>query len=180
MKEQLDSLEAQLGSGIRDYQRPPLHLWQPPLSGELPIRISEQGIWYHDGGKIERQKLINLFASILRREEDGSFYLVTPVEKWRIQVEGHPLRIVDFDEQNVAGEIVLEATLNTGLRFTVNQIHPLFLDPEVGNIAAIRLPHGLTALCTRAVWYRLVERAIYRGDKAILKSGSYEFSLSGD
>jgi hypothetical protein len=176
MKAPLESLETQVKSG-RDYESPPLHLWHPPLSGNISVRIDAQGDWYHDGSKIERQSLVNLFASILRREEDGEYYLVTPSEKWRIEVELHPLLIVDFDFQ-VVGELqYLKATLNTGREFLVGEEFPLFLDPAVGDIAAMTLAHGLSALCARSAWYRLVEMATTVDGTEVIRSGAYMFSL---
>lgn len=177
MKDAIESLEAQVGKG-RDYDSPPLHLWHPPLSGDISIRIDAQGDWYHEGDKIERESLVRLFASILRREEDGDYYLVTPREKWRIQVDLHPLLVTDIDKLMVDGVQVLEATLNTGRRIIVSEQYPLFLDPAVGNIAALVLPHGLTALCTRPVWYRLVDLSDSADGVSILKSGDFEFRLS--
>ena len=81
----LGSIAAQLETS-RNYDSPPLHLWHPPLSGDIPIHINAQGDWYHDGSKIAREALVRLFANILRRERDGEYYLVTPTEKWRIEV----------------------------------------------------------------------------------------------
>jgi len=179
MDDPLAILEKQVGAG-RNYDSPPLDLWHPPLSGDIPIHIDAQGDWYHEGGKIERQSLVRLFASILRREEDREYYLVTPGEKWRITVELHPLLITDIDSLVVDEVAVLEATLNTDKRILVNEEHSLFLEPKVENIAALQLPHGLSALCTRAAWYRLVELADSGGGIATLKSGDYEFNLNTD
>jgi hypothetical protein len=174
MKHVIQSLEAQLTTG-RNYHTPPLHLWHPALSGDIPIRISQTGIWYHEEVEIQRPALVRLFASILRREDDGEYYLVTPAEKWRIQVEQHALLIVDLDYKDLEDEPLLEATLNTGRQFLVNEQQPLFLDHAIGNIAGLRLPHGLTALCTRAAWCRVVELA---DEDFVLTSGSYRFSLA--
>ena len=91
----LEGIEQQLGKR-RNFDAPPLHLWQPALSGDIAIRITAEGDWYHEGGKIERDALVRLFASILRREDDGEYYLVTPGEKWRIVVELHPLMVIDI------------------------------------------------------------------------------------
>lgn len=172
MKASIDSLEKQLGEG-RDYDSPPLHLWHPPLSGDIAIRIDNDGNWYHEGGKIERESLVRLFASILRREGDGEYYLVTPHEKWRIEVQLHPLVITDIDELDEAGGPVLEATLNTGRKVRVSEERPLFLDSRAGDVAVLSLPHGLSALCTRPTWYRLLELARIEGDEALLKSGDF-------
>ena len=76
MDEQLEALERKVGKR-RDFDSPPLHLWHPPLSGDIPIVISTDGSWFHEGGRIERDSLVRLFASILRREEDGDYYRVT-------------------------------------------------------------------------------------------------------
>jgi hypothetical protein len=177
MDDSLESLAAKIGSP-RDYDSPPLHLWHPELSGDSPICINAQGDWYHDGGKIERESLVRLFASILRKEEDGEYYLLTPAEKWRIEVERHPLLVTDIDVRDTEGTRVLEATLNTGKRILVSKEYSLFLDHGVGDIAALNLPHGLTAIFTRAAWYRLVELAESGDGYAVLKSGDYEFRMT--
>ena len=179
MKAPLESLETQVKSK-RDYESPPLHLWHPPLSGDISIRIDAQGDWYHDGSKIERQSLVNLFASILRREEDGEYYLVTPTEKWRIEVELHALLIIDFDTQMVAGEQIIRATLSTGREIIVGEEHPLFLDTTVGGIAAVKVANGLTALSARPAWYRLVGMAASVDGVEVIASGTYVFPLGAD
>ncbi len=179
MKAPLDLLAAQVGIP-RDFDAPPLHLWHPPLSGDIAIHIDDQGTWYHEQGKITRDSLVRLFASILRREEDGEYYLVTPSEKWRITVDSHALRIVDVNVLEVAGANNLEATLNTGRQVLVSARYPLFLDREAGEIAALMLPHGLTALCTRAAWYRLVDLAEQKDGSLVLRSGDFALKLPID
>jgi hypothetical protein len=116
---------------------------------------------------------MRLFASILRREEDGEYYLVTPAEKWRIAVELHPLLVTDVENTVECGEPVLLATLNTGKSVTIDTDHPLFLEPLVGDIAVLQLDHGLTALFSRAAWYRLVAMA----EDAQVHSSGEVFSL---
>jgi len=176
MEQQIQSIEEQVGKG-RNYDAPPLHLWHPPLSGDIPIVITADGTWYHDGGKIERESLVRLFASILRREEDGHYYLVTPGEKWRIEVELHPLMVTDVEVSGEGDIPVIQAVLNTGKKVFINEEHPLFLEPAVGDIAAIKLPHGLSALFTRAAWYRLVEMAEDRDGISFVRSGGCIYEL---
>ena len=177
MDKQLKGIEEQVGTR-RNFDSPPLHLWHPALSGDIPIRIAADGTWYHDGGKIEREALVRLFASILRREEDGEYYLVTPVEKWRIRVELHPLMVADVEILQEEGEQLLQATLNTDKTITIDAEHPLFLEPAVGDVAALKLPHGLTALFTRAAWYRLVEMAQERDGLPCVYSAGCQFMLA--
>jgi hypothetical protein len=92
-------------------------------------------------------------------------------------VELHPL-IVTYVEAKQAGEsTLLRATLNTGKQVDIGQQHPLFLESAVGDIAAIELDHGLTALFTRAAWYRLVEMAEDVDGVLSVVSGGNNFSL---
>ena len=58
---------------------------------EFDIRIAADGSWYHEGGLIGRPALVKLFSTVLRREADGSYWLVTPVERGRIEVEDAPV-----------------------------------------------------------------------------------------
>ena len=158
MDERLQDLEDRIGKR-RNFDAPPLHLWHPELSGDIAIHIDAQGNWHHEGTRIERDSLVKLFASILRREADGHYYLVTPAEKWRISVALHPLIVTDIENREEGGQAVLRITLNTGRRLAVDAEHPLFLEPAAGHVAAVQLEHGLTALWSRPAWYRLVEMA---------------------
>lgn len=177
MSKPLDKLEQQLG-GVRNVDAPPLHLWNPELSGDIAIRIREDGVWFHEGGEIRREALVRLFASILRKESDGEYYLVTPVEKWRVSVELHPLIVVDVEFCGKRDAPVLWCTLNTGVEVAVDAQHRLFLEPEVGGVAALSLPHGLSALFSRAAWYRLVALAEERGSATAIESDGLTFPLT--
>ena len=176
MGDELDKVEKAAGEG-RNFDRPPLHLWHPPLTGDIDIRIAADGTWYHEGTPIRRESLVSLFASILRREDDGGYYLVTPAEKWRIAVEVHPLIVTDVEPVGEEGAPVLRARINAGRTVDIGEEHPLFLEPAVGNIAAVQLWHGLAALFSRAAWYRLVEMAREHDGVLTVVSGEYVFPL---
>ena len=173
MDQDLDSIADQVRPG-RNFDSPPLHLWHPPLSGDIAIHINREGQWFHEGDLIRRESLVRLFASILRLEEDGEYYLVTPGEKWRIEVALHPLIVTDVD----SGEGVVQLTLNTGKTLEVGAEHPLFLEPAVGDIAAVKLWHGLAALFSRAAWYRLIELAEERDGVPGVESNGEWYPLS--
>jgi hypothetical protein len=164
--------------GEKSPNDPPLHLWNPEVSGDIDIEIRADGTWWHEGGQIERESLVRLFASILRRESDGEYYLVTPFEKWRIKVALHPLLVTDVEREVSEGKEELTATLNTGRQYTIGESIPLFLEPARESAAAIELPNGLTALFTRAAWYRLAEMAETEGNHLVVKSEGAEFDLS--
>ena len=159
---------------------PPIEKWHPPLSGDMDIRIDVAGDWYHEGVKIQRQALVNLFASILRREDDGEYYLVTPVEKWRIRVDDAPLLAVDADCASSGGDSMWMFTLNTGARLLLDNTHPLNVESHGrGNEPRpyLQLDRGLRARLTRAVFYRLAENAELRGEEAGIVSDGQWFSL---
>tara|TARA_R110001592_G_scaffold363036_1_gene679448 strand:+ start:65505 stop:66047 length:543 start_codon:yes stop_codon:yes gene_type:complete len=176
MTDSLEGIEKQVQR--RNFDSPPLHLWHPALSGDIAIRIAADGVWYHDGTPIQRESLVRLFASILRREDDGDYYLVTPAEKWRIEVELHPLIVTEITPTDAQkSKPVLQATLNTGKAVEIGAEHPLFLEPSVGDIPALKLQHGLTALLSRAAWYRLADMATEKGGVLTITSGEYDFAL---
>lgn len=140
---------------------PPLHLWNPPLNGDLDMRIARDGQWFYQGTAITRSALVRLFSTILRREGD-EYFLVTPVEKWRIKVELVPFVVlfmeVDRDER---GQLLRFVT-NVGDSVVADAQHPLRVDihpvrAEPKPFIAVR--DGLDALINRAVFYQLVELA---------------------
>lgn len=152
----------------------PLDQWHPDYCGDIDMAISSDGTWYHEGVMIKRPELWQLFAGILRREADDEYYLVTPVEKCRVNVELHPLIITDM-QCDVSGESAqLLAVLNAGGVFPVGPEYPLRLEKKAGGAAYIELPHGLSALCSRAAWYRLVDLA---ADDHSIASGGAKFFL---
>jgi hypothetical protein len=172
MTDRLESLAGSVPSAAQK-SPPPLERWHPPLSGDIDIRIAADGSWYHEGGRIRRAPLVALFASILRREDDGDYYLVTPVEKWRIQVELHPLVVTEINRR----DDTLYARLNTGTEVAIGADNALFLEPALDDVAAIHLPHGLSAVLTRAAWYRLVESAEARDGRLQVHSAGVWFPL---
>ena len=176
-KSSLQSLEKLL---LDQPSQPPVHLWQPELSGEMDMLIRADGQWIHEGGRIKRDKLVALFASILRREEDGEYYLLTPAEKWRISVEDAPLLIVDMDFITEEGEQQIIFTTNVGARFLLDDEHPLrvLVDKNEQPSPELVLNNGLHGKLTRAVFYRLVDIAEEKRRGFIVRSAGSEFLLS--
>jgi hypothetical protein len=151
----------------------PLDQWQPDYCGDIDMAISSDGTWYHEGLMIKRPELWQLFAGILRREADDEYYLVTPVEKCRVDVALHPLIITDMRPDESGESAQLLAVLNAGGVFPVGPDYPLKLEGKAGGAAYIELPHGLSALCSRAAWYRLVDLAA--DDHSIVSAGAKFF-----
>ena len=178
--------------------------WEPELSGDIDIVIRSDGSWWHGGSPIAREGLVRLFASLLRREADDAYYLVTPVEKWRIRVERHALVAVDCDRTGHNGDGTWFVLLNTGGRCRIGGRYRLHvqgvenarsasgaddraLAGGSGNAATgagtedtqpwVNLPNGLTAQLTRAAWYRLTEAASIRDGRAFILSAGETIDL---
>jgi hypothetical protein len=158
-------------AGLPDPQT--LAHWQPELSGDIDILIESSGAWRHDGDLIKREGLVRLFASLLRREADGDYYLVTPVEKWRVRVEKHALLAIDCDMVNSDGGTAWYALLNTGGRCHIGGAWQLHVEDD----PYLDLPNGLTAALTRAAWYRLVDAAEIENDRAFILSSGERIDL---
>jgi len=154
----LASLQRELAAGRR---LPPVERWNPAHCGENEIRIARDGTWFHQGAPIVRRELVRLFSTILRREADG-YYLVTPAEKMRIQVEDAPFVAVLLDVQRSGQEQHLLFTTNVGDQVIAVADHGLRL--EVGESGApspyVHIRSGMEARISRSVFYQLAEIAI--------------------
>lgn len=160
---------------------PPLHLWHPELCGDIDIFIDKTGQWFHNGEVIQREALVKLFASILRREEDNEYYLVTPVEKWRIAVEEVPLIIIDIEVRSAtAADQIIIVTTNVGTHFEISEDFPLEFseDPETKTLKPYAyLENDLVAKFSRPSYYELINYAEQKNGFYILRSHDCEFIL---
>lgn len=148
---------------------PPVDRWNPPFCGDIDMRIAVDGTWYYNGSPIGRPGLVRLFSTILRRDADGKFYLVTPVERVGIRVDDAPFLAVRVDRRETDGGSALEFTTNVGDIVLADAAHPLRVvtDPVDRTPRPYLLVRGrLEALVSRAVFYELVDMAEERGTGA--------------
>ncbi len=141
----------------------PVESWHPEFCGEIDIVIKSDGAWWHDGSPIGRKGLITLFASVLRKDEDGETYLVTPVEKLRITVERAHFIATRVDIRGQNQDARLFFTTDYGGTVEAGPDHPIRVqtDPESQEPAPfVRVRGRLEASLTRAVFYELVEHAV--------------------
>lgn len=153
----------ELAQRIGDQKYPPVEKWNPEFCGEMDMHISRGGDWSYMGSPIGRRRLVKLFSSVLRRDEDGCFYLVTPSEKLRIKVDDAPLFAVELFVHGKEKDQVLEFRTKTDDRVLVDSEHPLFVvsDAESGQPSPyVRVRGRLDALISRPVFYELVELAV--------------------
>jgi len=144
---------------------PPVERWTPEHCGDSEMRIARDGIWYHQGSPIGRQPMVRLFSTILRREPDGKFVLVTPVEKLDIEVEDAPFVAVEMKAEGTGERMTLAFRLNTGDFVTAGPEHGLrFETREDGPRPYLHVRRGLEALVARSVYYELAQIALDNGD----------------
>ncbi len=155
---------------------PPVTSWQPEVTRDIDIRIAKNGDWFHEGSKIERARMVRLFSTILRVDDDATC-LVTPQERLRIVVEDAPFTAVLMEQQGVKETQTLTFVTNVGDRVTADAQHPITVryeapDGEPSPYLLVR--DRLTALISRAVFHQLAELAEERnGIIGVMSSGCF-------
>ena len=140
---------------------PPVERWNPTHCGDSEMRIARDGTWYHQGSPIGRIAMVRLFSRILRREPDGGYVLVTPVEKLDIAVEDAPFVAVEMKAEGEGTAMRLAFRLNTGDLVTAGPNHALrFATGDDGPRPYLHVRAGLEALIARPVYYELAELAL--------------------
>ncbi|MAS25471.1 MAG: hypothetical protein CMI03_04460 [Oceanospirillaceae bacterium] len=167
----LSDIEKQLGLE-GPVGHPPVEKWSPPLSGDMDMVIRKDGTWVHEGDPIKREKLVRLFASILKKE-GGDYFLVTPVEKWRIQVEDRPLLVQLIDKRGDQ----LQLVTNGGDSLIVGDDHPLKASELDGvMVPEVRVRNNLWARFSRNAYYQISELATEQSDGSFaIQSGGRAF-----
>lgn len=137
----------------------------PQDRGDIGLKIGRDGTWYYRESAIGRKPLVKLFASVLRQERDGSFYLVTPAEKVLIHVEDAPFLAVGMTVEGSGKQQRLRFRTNLDDEVEAGPDHPLSFRPEQnGSFTPFVLVRDtLKARLTRPVYYDLVAAAASEG-----------------
>ncbi|MFY9969231.1 MAG: DUF1285 domain-containing protein [Roseiarcus sp.] len=135
----------------------PVHLWDPPDCGDIDMRIAADGTWFYCGSPIGRLPLVQLFASILRKDGDR-YVLVTPVEKVGLKVDDAPFLAVELKVEGEGADIGLTFRTNVDDTATADDQHPLRFEHGAaeGLKPYVRVRDNLWALVKRALYYDLV------------------------
>lgn len=157
----------------------------PETYSDFDIKILRDGTWTHQGTPIHRIKMCQLFATVLQRDDDGDYWLVTPGERGRIAVEDAPFTAVEMVEGcDDKGQATLSFRTNLDYWVTADADHPIRVveNPETGEPSPyIEVRDGLEALISRAIFYDMVDRArvvpFDGGDRLVLDSAGQEFVL---
>ena len=156
---------AEVARLVADQKLPPVERWNPTHCGDSEMRIARDGTWFHQGSPIGRIEMVRLFATILRREPDGGYVLVTPVEKLDIAVEDAPFVAVEMKAEGEGRDARLAFRLNTGELINADATHPLrFEQTDDGPRPYLHvrgtIGAGLEALVARPVYYELAQIAL--------------------
>ena len=162
---------------------PPLEQWHPKQCGAMDLLVKANGEWWHEGQLIKRQALVDLFSSVLWKEQ-GKFYLKTPVEQIEIQVEDEPLFINQVDVVEIGQQNYIQLTSTHQDIVIVDAKHPIFMREYAGELRPyVHVRFGINALIQRAAFLHLVELGELsdnaQGETILsLKSGDLHLHLS--
>ncbi|WP_180056272.1 DUF1285 domain-containing protein [Acinetobacter sp. YH12227] len=161
---------------------PPLDQWHPKHCGAMDLKVLANGEWWHDGQLIKRQALIDLFSTVLWKE-DSKFYLKTPVEQIEIQVEDEPLFVNQVDMLELENKRYIQFTTTTQDVIVVDDEHPIFMREYQGELRPyVHVRFGINALIQRAAFFHLVEMGeLLENEKGesilVLQSGDLSLQL---
>ena len=153
----LEALVARAGSHGKSL--PPVEHWHPDFCGEIDMVIKRDGTWFYMGTPIGRAPLVRLFSTVLRKDDDGKTYLVTPVEKIEITVEDAHFVAVEMSPRGKGKDQVLTFRTNVGDVVEASDQNPLRFEivEENQGVKPYLLVRGrLEALVSRAVMYDLI------------------------
>lgn len=130
------------------------------VCGDFGIKIGFDGTWYYHGSPIGRLPLVRLFSTILRKDADGGYWLITPVEKGRIEVDDVPFIGVELIVEGSGTEQKLKVRTNLDDIVMIGPDHPLNVEQDAETAEPrpyVRIRDNLDARLNRPVFYQLVD-----------------------
>lgn len=157
---------------------PPVERWNPDYCGALDLVIRRDGTWVHEGTPIGRARLVRLFSTVLRRDDDA-YFLVTPVEKLGIIVEDVPFLAVLYETVESPVGQMLRFTTNVGDHVLLDDAAKFTVRPIAGTSQMapyVTVRAGLEARLARSVYYDLANAASLDDDGTLfVMSGGQRF-----
>ena len=151
---------AEIMARLQDKSLPPVHLWNPEFCGDIDMRIARDGTWFYMGTPIGRPRMVKLFSTVLRHDDDDKLYLVTPVEKIGITVDDAPFVAVEAtvfgedEDQTIVFRTNVDEEVIAGPENPIRvEIDSETLEPS----PYVLVRDNLEALIGRAVFYQLVD-----------------------
>lgn len=119
-----------------------------------PIHIDKNGRWFHEGSEIKRPAMVRLFASVLKKDEKGRYWLKTPAEEGLIDVEDVPYVVVDLEIEGDGPQRNVRLITSLGQSVELNASHTIIMK---GDIPYIEIKDTLEARISRSVFYKLAD-----------------------
>lgn len=139
----------------------------PSACGDFGFRIARDGTWFYHGSPIARKPLARLFSTILRRDSAGDYWLVTPVERVRIQVDDAPFVAVELTVEGRRQTQRLVFRTNLDDLVVAGPKHPIRVVERSAESVGVREPapyvvvrDRLEARIARPVFYQLADLAV--------------------
>jgi|TARA_B100000700_G_C14984846_1_gene828282 hypothetical protein len=164
------------GTSSKARPLPPVEKWDPDFCGDINLTIALDGRWFYEGSPIGRASLVQLFASVLKRE-DENYFLVTPVEKVGITVEDTPFLVTQWQKEKGerTDDDVFTFTTQTGDEIRLEHAEQLELrvppkaiqDPQATPIPYVNVRRNLWARLHQNVYYQLLEHADEHANESV-------------
>lgn len=157
---------AEIARALAEQRLPPVEQWNPAHCGDSDMRIATDGTWFHGGTPIGRPAMVALFSTVLRREPDGGFVLVTPAERLSIVVDDAPFVAVEAQMTGSGRERRILFRLNTDHLVAAGPDHPMRImraaDDTPRPYVHVRgsRDRALEALINRPTFYQLADAAV--------------------
>ncbi len=130
------------------------------LCGDIDMRIAANGTWFYLNSPIGRKELVKLFSSVIRCDDAGNYWLVTPAEMARIRVDDVPFTAVELLIEGEGEDRVVAFRTNVDTVITLDEEHPLRVATDVATGEPrpyIMLKDRMEALIVRSAFYQLIE-----------------------
>ena len=161
-QEQLPPNLQSLFDELTPFKQPPVDTWNPEKTVQFDMRIDLKGDWFHEGTQRKRQPLVKLFASLLRRE-GADYFLITPREKFTVQVEDVPFIIMEMALEQKAELSHICFRTNMDEVVCLSDEHPLkMFQPDWSKTPCpyVLVRDRLWARISRPCFYQLAESAV--------------------
>tara|TARA_B100001029_G_scaffold179654_1_gene190147 strand:+ start:2250 stop:2783 length:534 start_codon:yes stop_codon:yes gene_type:complete len=135
---------------------PPVNDWNPDLCEGQEFFINREGDWFYNDEPIKNTKLVNLFSTVLRKDDDN-YFLVTPVEKVPVKVDLAPYKIIDFEI--IDNAVILITNLNYSFELDIKNTTRL-IEYELSFIPIVTVRDNIEGFFNRNTYYKLVDIAI--------------------
>lgn len=169
-----------LGKFEKQQKMPPIASWDPQVAGDIDIVIDSQGRWFHEGGHFDRQDLARMFASILRREGDD-YYLVTPVEKLKINVDDVPFSFVLMKSETIENQQQLTFITSLGDEVVAGKANKIeFRANSNGDqVPYIEVRNNLWGKLNQSTYYELMNLVQESTEGFFVSSFDCDFKVPG-